>query len=472
MSEAIEVESGSFRDPDSRIFYDNGRVLRALSDRALQDWRHLSGTSLYDRLSAEGKVVGTQQIDDHRAWGHTTSELLVNECAGVLEHERIPFVSYPYEWPFAMLTDAARLQLDLLLSALDEGMTLKDSTPYNVQWRGARPVFVDVGSFERLREGRPWLGYRQFCMLFLYPLMLQAYKGVPFQPWLRGSLEGITPDAFRGVVSFRDLVRKGVFTHVYLHSKLEKREAGARRDVKSELKEAGFSADLIRANVNKVSKVIERLTWSPSKTEWSDYGAVNEYREQDVEDKSRFVDEAAAARRPNLLWDLGCNDGRYTRIAAAYARHTIAIDADAVLVNDLYESLRNEGDTSILTLTMDLADPSPGLGWRGAERKTLAERATPDLTLCLALLHHLSIAGNVPVRDYVEWLRELGTAVVIEFVTREDPMVKLLLSRKEEGSHPDYDRAFFERCLEDSFAIERRQAICDGRRLLYLAVPR
>jgi len=80
----------------------------------------------------------------------------------VLRHERIPFVSYPYEWTFSMLRDAALLQLDLNLAALEEGMILKDSTPYNVQFRGSKPVFVDIGSFERLREGAPWVGYRQF----------------------------------------------------------------------------------------------------------------------------------------------------------------------------------------------------------------------------------------------------------------------------------------------------------------------
>ncbi len=341
-----------------------------------------------------------------------------------------------------------------------------------MQWRGARPVFVDVGSFERLAEGRPWLGYRQFCMLFLYPLMLQAYKGLPFQPWLRGSLAGIDPDAARSVLSLRDLFRRGVFAHVYLHSKLEKRYAAAGRDVKSELKDAGFSAELVKANVKRVSKVVERLRWRPPKSEWSNYASVNEYEVEDVERKSRFVAEAASSRRGGLVWDLGCNDGRYTRIAAEHARYVVAIDSDPVLVNDLYGALREEGNSSIVALTMNLADPTPALGWRGLERKRLEERGKPDLTLCLALVHHVSISGNVPVRDFIHWLRELETAVVVEFVTREDPMVELLLSRKEQGSHPDYDRFFFERCLEEAFEIERREDICGGRRLLYFAVPR
>ena len=153
----------------------------------------------------------------------------------MLRHARIPFVSYPYEWTFSMLKDAALLQLDLLLAALDHDLVLKDSTPYNVQFAGGRPVFVDVGSFERIREGEPWVGYRQFCMLYLYPLVLQAVKGEPFQPWLRGSIDGITPTQMRGLMSFRDRFRKGMFSNVFLHAKLEARYADRPEQTKADV---------------------------------------------------------------------------------------------------------------------------------------------------------------------------------------------------------------------------------------------
>ena len=178
---AAPLDPGSFRDWDSRVFYEDGRVLRALSEDGLADWLALSRSRLFSEAVAEGKLVATDPVD-----GVDIPDTLVARPAAVLEHERIPFVSYPYEWPFSMLRDAALLQLELLSRALDEDLTLKDASSYNVQWRGAQPVFIDVGSFERLRAGEPWAGYRQFCMLFLYPLLLQAYKGIAFQPWLRG----------------------------------------------------------------------------------------------------------------------------------------------------------------------------------------------------------------------------------------------------------------------------------------------
>jgi hypothetical protein len=212
-----DLEPGSFRDPESRVFYAGDDVFRALSPDGLSDFEALEATGLLDGE----RVVPTERADGIADAG----DLLVHRPAAVLRHERIPFVSYPYEWTFSMLKDAALLQLDLLLEALGHDMVLKDSTPYNVQFKGARPTFVDVGSFERLREGEPWVGYRQFCMLYLYPLLLQSAKGVPFQPWLRGSIDGITPGQMRALMSFRDRFRKGVFTNVFLHAKLEERYA-------------------------------------------------------------------------------------------------------------------------------------------------------------------------------------------------------------------------------------------------------
>lgn len=397
------------------------------------------------------------------------AELAGAEVAAVLRHERIPVVSYPYEWPFGMLQDAAGLELDLLIAALDEGLVLKDASPYNVQWRGAKPVFVDVGSFERLREGEPWAGYRQFCTLVLYPLLLQAYKGVPFQPWLRGSLEGIEPAQMRALMGFRDRFRRGVLTNVVLHARLEGRYA--EREVKTDLKKAGFHGELIRANARKLRRLVGRLEWDPGRTAWSDYGTANPYDEADAAAKEAFVRETAGLRRRRLLWDLGCNDGRYTRIAAREAEYTVAVDADAAVVEALYRALRAEGSTSILPLVGNVADPSPGLGWRGEERRPLAARGRPDLTLCLALVHHVALSSNVPVRAFLDWLAELGTEVVVEFPTRDDPMVQRLLARKGPGANPDYDTEAFERALAERWRVERREALPSGTRVLYRATP-
>jgi hypothetical protein len=456
------LEPGSFRDPDSRVFTADGRVLRLLSEQGLADWRALSSSGLMDELP----VIGTREVEEK------VPEALHGGVAAVLEHDRVPFVSYAYEWTFSMLRDAALLQLELLRRAIEKGLILKDSTPYNVQFQGARPVFIDVGSFEQLREGEPWAGYRQFCMLFLYPLLLQAWKDVPFQPWLRGSLDGITPHEARALLSARDLLRRGAFSHVVLHDRLERRYEEKEADLKGELRKAGFKKELILANIRGLERLIRRLRWEPDRSTWSEYGPHTTYTAEDAERKARFVAEAVSEEQPRLVWDLGCNDGRHSRLAAESAEYVVAMDADDLVVDRLYRALREEERGNILPLAVNVVDPPPPLGWRGQERRPLLERGRPDLTLALALIHHVSIGGNVPVAELLDWLHGATRSLVIEFVSPEDPMARRLLARKRPGDHPDYRADWFEQCLTERFDVLRSEPLAEGARTLYLAHPK
>jgi SAM-dependent methyltransferase len=295
---------------------------------------------------------------------------------------------------------------------------------------------------------------------------------VRFQPWLRGSIEGITPAEMRGLLSARDRVRRGLVTHVFLHARLERRYADRGGENREDLRQAGFRKELIVANVRKLRTLTERLRWDPPVGVWTAYGERNTYSDEDAARKEDFVREAARACSPRLVWDIGANNGRYSRIAAEQARTVVAIDADQGPLELLYRELRDAGDERILPLTVDLADPSPGLGWRGLERSALADRGRPDLVLALALVHHLAISANVPVSEVVDWLAGLGSALVIEFPTREDPMVKKLLAPKREGLHPDYELGFFERCLTEAFTIERSERLVSGTRILFFARPK
>jgi hypothetical protein len=457
------TELGSFRDPDSRVFVDDDVVYRVLSPDGWQDWLALSATPLLSELITEGRLIPTEaaELND-------LPDLTAGPAAGALRHEKVPFVSYPYEWPFSMLKDAALLQLELGRGALQHDLTLKDASAYNVQFGGAQPVFVDVGSFERLNEGEPWAGYRQFCMLFLYPLMLAAYKRMPYHALLRGALDGIAPSEARALLSAR---RRGVLTHVILHARLEARYADAGgREVKRDLKRAGFGKALLDANLRKLEKLVRRLEFKPGRTAWTEYGHTNTYTDEEAARKAEFV-RAAAARHPGgLVWDLGCNDGTYSRVAAEHAATVVALDADHATVDGLYRALRDEARTDVLPLVMSVTDPSPDLGWRGLERARLERRGTPDLALCLALIHHVVITGNVPVRVFLAWLRSLECALVIEFPERDDPMVQKLLSGKTDKANPDYERETFERALAERFEVERTERL--GSRTLYEAHPR
>jgi ribosomal protein L11 methylase PrmA len=465
------AEPGSFRDRDSRVVVSGDAIYRALSPEGAEDWRALSGSPLLDQLTAAGELIGTREVDAS-VLGES-GDLLPTGVEMVLEHDRVPFVSYPYEWTFSMLQDAAKLQLELGVAAIDAGLTLKDATPYNVQYLGSQPTFIDVGSFEKITEGEPWIAYRQFCMLYLYPLLFQAHKDIPFQPWMRGSIDGIQPiDAIK-VFSLRDRLRRGVFIHTSLHARLDRRAHKSGPGSAEENKNTRqVKPKQIQAQLQSMHRMISKLKWKTGETSWSGYRQSNTYSDNDDKRKQGFVAEVAAAEKPALTWDMGCNDGAYSRIAAENSERVVAFDFDHATVEALYRSLREEGNTKILPLVSNLADPSPALGWRGLERKTLVDRGAPDLMLALALIHHVSISANIPIADFLQWARDMETTLLIEFPKRTDPMVRALLANKQDGANPDYEEENFERELERRFTVRRREELPSGDRILYLATPR
>jgi ribosomal protein L11 methylase PrmA len=393
--------------------------------------------------------------------------------AGVLRHERIPVVTYPYEWSFAMLRDAARLQLDLVSAALAVDLVTKDASAYNVQFVGSRPTFIDVGSFERLRDGEPWYGYRQFHMHFLLPLMLQAYRGIPFQPLLRADVEGVDAAAARRMMSLANIWsprRKGTLIHVAAQARADR--ASSERDVKSELKRAGMKKELLVAQIRNLTKLVDRLRLKETGTEWSGYSDRSHYSDADLTAKEAFVSSVAAAERPGLAWDLGANDGHFSRLVAEQGAYVVAADGDPEAIDHLYRALRTDDDTRILPMVLDLADPSPDRGWRGKERLAFTRRSRPDLVLALALIHHLVISRNVPMQEFVDFLRDTGGQLVVELPTPDDPMVQGLLRNKREGIHADYTVERFEAALAQRYDVRRREELPSGTRICYHATPR
>jgi precorrin-6B methylase 2 len=464
----MRLEPGSFRDRHGRVFYVDGGVYRGLSAKALADWESLSQTDFFGRAMARGDIITTQPVNPDRI-ASTPSD--AGTWAGVLKHDTVPFVSYPYEWSFSMLRDAARLHLRLLAEALDEDFTLKDASAYNVQWLGAAPVFIDIPSFERRPPGHPWAGYRQFCQLFLFSFVLHAYKGVSFRPWLRGQIDGIEPHTMAGLFTGRFHFKPGVLTHIALQAKLQAKTGDTKRNVKADLERAGFNKAMIQANVNRLRRLVDRLTWRQSKSEWSHYTELDHYSDADKSAKDDFVYRAVATRHWASVWDIGANTGEFSRIAANHADYVVAMDADELAVERMYLSLRERQASRILPLVVDLADASPALGWRGMERKSLTQRQAPQLTMCLALIHHIVIGANIPLPEFVDWLAELNSALIIEFIGKQDPMAQQLLRNKDDV-YEDYDETIFEDSLNRAYTIADKQTLGNGNRTLYFAQPK
>lgn len=449
------------------MFLDADAVWRGLSADALADFEALAGTRFYRQALHRGEIVGTELVPDGILMGG-------GAWAGALRHQRIEPRSYPYEWPFEMLRAAARLQLSLTRAALAEGLITKDASSYNVQFVGTRPVFIDVGSFERLRRGEPWPGYRQFCELFLNPLLIQAVLDVPFQPLLRGSIHGIAPTAAADLLKGHGRLQKGVLTHVKLHARAERRYADANRtQIQSELTCAGLGPGLIDAQLKNLQRAVDDLTWDRQRSTWSEYGDRAHYSDRDLVAKEEFVAATISAdAAPNLVLDLGANDGRFSRLAVrSGARSVVAVDSDHLVIDRLYRELERDGERRVLPLVVDLSDPSPGVGWRSRERAPFVERVRPDLVLCLAVVHHLALTNNVPLDEIVAFLADFGAAMVVEFPHRDDPMAAKLLSRKRVGLFDTYNRANWERALQGRFIVRVTEVLPSGTRTLYRCEP-
>ncbi len=384
-----------------------------------------------------------------------------------LEHDPVKVISYPYEWTFSMLKAAASLQLHLVERAVSNGFTLKDATPYNIQFVDRKPVFIDIPSFEPLAQGEPWSGYRQFCEMFLFPLFLQAYKGCNFQAFMRASINGIDVQSAASLFGFRDRFRKGVMSHVWLQSRLDRRFGGSSENVRSSLKIAGFNRELILVNVRKLQKLVKKLKWQAGGSEWGDYSELHNYPTHDHLRKEEFIQAAIRAEKPRTVWDIGCNTGQFSRISAAMCDQVVATDIDHLAVERLYLD-KNTAD-NILPLVQNLADPSPNWGWRNRERSDLFSRSQPDLVLCLALIHHVVISANIPLEEFIDWLAGLTDRLVIEYVSRKDDKVQTLLRNKQD-KYRDYSRESLEMNLGKHFEIHQQLELNNGDRLLYLCV--
>jgi len=451
----IAPDPGSFRDPASRVVLDGEKVLRLLDERGLQGWRALAGTDFFKSAVSEGRLIDAVEVDPPSG------------SAGALEHPRLPLVSYPYEWTFSMLKDAALLQLDLLEGALHAGLTIKDSTPYNIQFVDGRPLFIDIGSFEAYRQGEPWIGYRQFTRQFLFPLMLRAWVGVPFQPWLRGDLDGLTPAQMSKLLGGKKRFNSGALLHVRLQARMEARMSD--RAVREDLKTAGFTPELILANVKKLRSLVTSLEWEHSLDGWSDYGSCS-HVSRDRDAKSEFLQSTIERVSPRRVLDLGANDGHFSLIAAGAGARAIAVDSDEAVLDDLYR--RSKGQSLSVVVT-DLGNPSPAQGWAGVERSGIIERARPDLVIAYGLIHHLIYGASIPPLEVLRWLHSFGTPVVVEFVSPADEMVAKLVGNKlPHELHGGREESEFRVLIGEMFEVAREQSLGAGTRVLFDLVPR
>ncbi len=472
----ISPVGGSFRDPSNRVYtvtlpeQKRPAIYRGVDEITLENFEKLKTEQFYKQLEVEKRVVNTTLCapDDPFA-----NEILGAGWAGVLVHEPVSIVSYSYEWSFAMLRRAALLHLRILTDALESGWTVKDSTPFNIQFEGTAPVFIDIPSFVPWQEGEPWTAYRQFCCCFLTPLMMRSHQGINHLPLLRSYLDGIPPieaaNYFRGFSRFK----RGVASHVMLPARVERRIEARERDAvpAEDRSQRKVSQKYVLALVESVTRLVKSLSVDIEHTDWSEYDKTHTYDDEEFQAKKGFVEEFVKEKKPSCLMDIGCNTGTFSKIAAEHADLVIAADGDHDAVQKLFmHESSHSAHNNILPLVLDLSNVSPNQGWAGKERSSFDRRADPDSILVLALVHHIRISANIPMALFLDWLRSFNCGIVIEFVDRHDEMVVKLLQNKSE-QYLDYNRKAFEHELEDRFRVRTSQELKGGKRVIYHIEP-
>ncbi len=448
-----EVLSSSFRDPSGFLFFNNGDLYRQINQSYQEEYDLLRTSGLYDKLTRDHLLVGHDEAD--------ISLARTPEAYKIIKPKLIPFISYPYEWSFSQLQDAAMATLTIQQDALEFGMTLKDASAYNIQFEDSRPIFIDTLSFEKYNEGKPWVAYRQFCQHFLAPLTLMSYTSVHLNQLMRVYIDGIPLDLAVSLLPLRTRLSFSLLTHLHWHARSQAKHA----DKQSEPRRMGRLAYI--GLIDNLQSAVRKLSWSAEGTEWADYYDNTNYTKSAHEAKKEAVGNFLDDLRPTEVWDLGANTGVFSRLAADRGIHTVAFDIDPAAVEKNYLTARETGEKDILPLLLDLSNPSPGIGWKNEERASLIERGPTDVVLALALIHHLAIANNLPFSKIADFFHHVCESLVIEFVPKSDSQVKKLLSTRPD-IFTDYDRETFESVFSDYFSIDRALPLADSDRTLYL----
>jgi len=449
------IVSGSFRDPCGFLFFQDGILYRRINNIYKENYDHLNDSGLYKSLVDDKLLMPHEEVDIKGA--------VTDGAYKIIKPELVPFVSYPYEWCFSQLKDAALLTLEIQKKSLDFGMILKDSSAYNIQFKNGKPIFVDTLSFEKYRDGQPWVAYRQFCEHFLAPLTLMSYKDVRLNQLLRIYMDGVPLDLASSLLPFRTRLSFSLLNHIHLHAKSQKYLSHREIDVSGRK----ISRLSLLGLIDSLESAVKKLKWKPRGSLWADYYENTNYSSAALEHKSQLVSEFLDEIDSGIVWDLGANEGLFSRIAAAKGIQTVSFDIDPAAVERNYLKCAEDGETNILPLLLDLANPSPGIGWENEERMSLLDRGPRDTAFALALIHHLAISNNLPLQKIADFFGKLCNSLIIEFVPKSDSKVaKMLLNR--EDVFTDYTQQAFEHEFSKFFKIINSVKINGSDRVMYL----
>lgn len=453
----------SFRDPDGLLFMEGGELYRQVNQKYADNYDLLISSGLYNALTKSGRLIPHKEIQNNQLVIHKAQR--DRDVFKILRPERIPFISYPYEWSFSQLKDAALATLAIQKQALKYGMTLKDASNYNIQFRDNKAVLIDTLSFIAYEEGEPWIAYRQFCQHFLAPLLLIAFKDVRLLQLLRIHIDGVPLNLASRLLPLHTWLKMGVVSHIHLHAAAQKRYAeisieDARRGMK-------MSREALILLIESLQKIIRKLNWDVKESEWGDYYGNFNYTQVAFEQKKKYVAKWSRQLKPSMVWDLGANTGVFSREVSGASSYVISWDQDPVVVDKNWKEIKQNNEKNILPLIIDLNNPSPGIGWDNRERDSFGTRGPVDLLLALGIVHHLAISNNLPFERIADTMAGWGKSLIVEFIPKTDSQVKKLF-RSRMDIFTSYNRELFEISFKKFFNIHECHHLPESERWIYL----
>ena len=451
----FKIQSSSFRDPSGFLFFENEVLYRQINQEYKNEYEHLMDSGLYKRL-----------VDSKLLIPHTEADMISpnkEKLYKIIKPEPIPFISYPYEWCFSQLKNAAITTLEIQKIAIDYNMTLKDASSYNIQFRQGKPILIDTLSFEKYQEGQTWKPYKQFCQHFLAPLALMSQKDIRLNQLFRIYIDGIPLDLADKLLPSKKLYMFSLLSHIHLHAKSQKHYEN--KDIK--IKTRKMPRNSFVGIIESLHSGIKKLKWTPEKTEWGDYYNDTNYSQGSFEEKIQTVSKFLDKTKAKLVWDLGANTGIFSRLASKKDIETISFDIDPAAVEKNYLTCIQEADTKLLPLLLDLTNPSSSMGWNSVERNSFVERGPADVVIALALIHHLTISNNIPLFNLAEFFHGICNYLIIEFIPKTDSQVKRLLLTRED-IFVDYNQQNFENEFKKFFSVYESKKLNNSERTLYL----
>ena len=461
MLDKVEKEVSSFRDTYGEVYYYQNKIIRSVNKAGANDYELIRDNEIITKSIENNFLIETKEIDKN-----IFKDQFINS-SHLLESELIQHISYPYEWSFEQLKVASLHHLKFQIFLFDLNAVLRDASAYNIQFKGSKPIFIDVLSIRMYKEGEYWLAYKQFCENFLNPLLLRYLKNLPHNNWFRGALEGIETTELNNLLSLKDKFSFKVFGHVVMQANLIQKAINKPETSSLKVKKLKkYPKSSYRAILVQLYNWIKTFKLKKNKTIWENYSKNNTYKIKEIEDKKKIVNQFTKKYKPDILIDLGCNTGDFSEEALDNgAKYVVGYDFDQNVIDEAFKRSK-EKQLNFLPLFLDASNPSPNQGWMQRERKGFNERNKANALIALAFEHHLSIAKNIPLEEIIEWITKLAPVGLIEFVPKTDETVQKMLENRED-IFDQYTQNNFEKVLSSKTQIINNTKVSNSGRLIY-----